>query len=186
MLISKEQLHLMVPKASKDNIDTFHEPLCKAMEEFAINTPLRIAAFIAQVAHESGNFYYTEEIASGSAYENRKDLGNLLPAALAAAHKQGSTTGKYFKGRGLIQITGYTNYVTCSLALNLPLLDNPRLLCKPINACRSAAWFFNIHNCNSKADVGLFDAICVTINGGYNGLKDRTANYTLAKQVLGI
>jgi putative chitinase len=186
MLITKEQLYLMVPKATKDDIETFYEPLCKAMEEFLINTPLRIAAFIAQVAHESGNFYYTEEIANGSAYENRSDLGNLLPAALTAAHKQGATTGKYFKGRGLIQITGYTNYVSCSLALNLPLLDNPKLLCEPINACRSAAWFFNIHNCNAKADVGLFDAITKTINGGFSHKEERDANYKLAKQVLDV
>ena len=95
----------------------FCEPLNNAMEKYSINTLLREAAFLAQVGHESGRLFYVKEIASGKAYEGRKDLGNT---------KVGD--GVKFKGRGLIQITGRTNYKQCGTDLKLDLLTHPELL----------------------------------------------------------
>ena len=184
MLLTKEQLHLMMPNASKSNIDKFLLPLNAAMEEFKIVKPLQIAAFIAQLAHESGSFHYVEEIASGSNYEFRKDLGNLEFEALQAAHTNHSTSGKFYKGRGLIQITGYYNYKACGTALKVDLITNPKLLSEEVYACRSAAWFWHSRSLNSYADLGKFSNITKLINGGFNGSTERLANYARCKKVL--
>ena len=184
MYISKEQLHKMLPNASTKNIDKFLIPINKALEEFSINTPLRIAAFVAQIGHESGSLHYVEEIASGSNYEFREDLGNLEFAALQVAHANYTTTGKFYKGHGLIQITGYSNHVSCALGLGIDCINNPRVLCEPINAARSAAWFWSVHKLNKKADIGLFDEISRTINGGTNGKEERRALYKNCLRVL--
>ncbi|WP_212590530.1 glycoside hydrolase family 19 protein [Williamwhitmania taraxaci] len=142
------------------------------MANFEISTPLRIRHFIAQLAHESGSFQYVREIASGNAYEGRKDLGNV-----------NAGDGVKFKGRGLIQITGRANYEKCSLALfgDRRLLDNPELLELPDNAVKSAAWFWQSHGLNALADKDDIRAITKRINGGYNGLVDRMAFYDIAK-----
>lgn len=147
-----------------------------AMEEFEINTPKREAAFIAQLAHESGSFRYVREIASGKAYEGRVDLGNTEPG-----------DGVRFKGRGLIQITGRANYQACSVALfgDDRLVASPVLLETPPEACRSAAWFWKSRSLNNLADLGKFLSITKRINGGTNGLADREAYYKRAKEVLG-
>lgn len=184
MLISHEQLHEMIPHTTDKLVDKYIVSINNAMEQFKINTPLRIAAFIAQIAHESVDLVYSEEIADGSAYEYREDLGNLRPEALAVAHANHSTTGKFFKGRGLIQITGYDNHLACSKGIGIDCVTNPRILCEPEYAAKSAAWFWNIHNLNSYADVGLFDKITHIINGGYNGKAERKENYIRCKEVL--
>ena len=186
MQLTSEQLHDMIPLATDRNIAKFLAPLNSAMYEFNINTPLRVAAFIAQIAHESGCLHYVEEIHDGSNYEYREDLGNLDFEVLQIAHANYSTTGRWYKGRGLIQLTGYTNIKACGKALGLDCVHSPKLLSDPINACRSAAWFWDTHNCNSLADVGLFTKITRTINGGTNGTAERVANYKLCKTVLGI
>ena len=182
--ISIEQLEKMAPFATDKARIAILTPLNEAMNEFNINTPSRIAAFMAQIIHESGSFKYTSEIADGSAYENRKDLGNLLPEALEAAHKAGTSTGKFYKGHGFIQITGFYNHRDCGKALGLDLVNQPELLCEVKNACRSAAWFWNIHNLNSYADVGLFGKITSVINGGSTSSTERLANYARCKKVL--
>ena len=146
------------------------------MTEFGIDTPARQAAFLAQVAHESGSLRYVREIADGSAYEGRADLGNIEPG-----------DGPRFKGRGLIQITGRANYRTCSKALygdDETLLQHPELLEDVVPACRSAAWFWWSHGLNSFADVGDFREITQVINGGGNGYNERWTYYQRAKTVL--
>ena len=173
-----------MPKATINNIDLFIDPLNAAMAEYNINTKPRMAAFLAQIAHESGQLRYVEEIASGKAYEHRKDLGNLLPEALKAAHAKGTTTGRFYKGRGLIQVTGYDNYLKCGQALEIDLVNNPHLLTMPIYAAKSAGWFFNTHGCNELTDVWLFGKITRIINGGYNGATERIAFYNAAKSAL--
>lgn len=185
-LLTTEQLLKILPTLQEELALEIIIPLNLAMEEFQINTKYRIAAFIAQIAHESGNFHYVEEIASGKAYEYREDLGNLQPQALEIAHANHSTSGQWFKGHGYIQITGYYNHKKCGEALGIDAVTNPKVLCTIENACRSAAWFWNIHNCNHLADVGLFGAITKKINGGFNGATERMTIYTKAKQVLKI
>lgn len=171
-MVTLEQLKKIVPYAGVRS-GVFLGPLNEAMAEFGINTPAREACFIAQIAHESGSFRYVKEIASGAAYEGRKDLGNTQPG-----------DGVRFKGRGLIQITGRSNYAACGKALGLDLIAHPELLEETTAACRSAAWFWQTHGCNELADEGNFKAITRVINGGYNGLADRVAFLTSAQRVL--
>lgn len=152
----------------------FAQPLTDAMAEHEINTARRQAAFLAQVAHESGQLRYTCELASGEEYEGRKDLGNSQPG-----------DGPLFKGRGLLQITGRTNYEACGRALDLPLVQTPQLLEAPAGACRSAAWFWVTHELNELADENKFCAITKIINGGYNGIDERLGYYLQARRTLG-
>lgn len=174
MALTIDQLRKCIPYAGP-RAAQFHPHLVAAMAEYGINTPLQQAAFLAQIAHESGSLRYVREIASGEAYEGRKDLGNTQPG-----------DGKRYKGRGLIQVTGRANYRQCSQALfsDDRLLDTPSLLEEPAEACRSAAWFWHSRNLNALADTGAFRAITRVINGGYNGYADRLAYYDRAKTIL--
>lgn len=178
-----EQLKKIIPRAG-GRAAVFLGPLNDAMAEFAIDTSARQSAFLAQVAHESGSLVYVSEIASGLAYNGREDLGNTRPEAVAIARQHGSTPGPWWKGHGLIQITGYDNHLACGVALGLDLIRRPLLLEQPVNAARSAAWFWKEHGLNELADVGAFRPITRVINGGFNGLADRLAFYQRATEVL--
>lgn len=169
------QLKSIMPHA-KGRATTFLTWLNAAMFEFGINTSKRAAAFIAQLAHESGELRYMRELASGEAYEGREDLGNTEVG-----------DGVKFKGRGPIQITGKNNYRDCSLALfgDERLLDHPELLEQPEHGCRAAGWFWKTRKLNHLADNGKFVAITKRINGGTNGLADREAYYKRALVVMG-
>lgn len=155
--------------------DLYAQPLSEAAAEFGINTPKRIAAWIAQIAHESGELRYVREIASGDAYEGRKDLGNTQ-----------SGDGVRFKGRGLLQVTGRANYSACGAALGIDLIADPEFLERPIPACRSAAWFWKSRSLNRFADSNEFGTLSRAINGGYNGLDDRIAYWLRARQAFGL
>jgi len=172
MALTAETLRKIMPYAGK-KADLFLPFLLKAMEEFNINTPLRQAAFLAQLGHESGQFRYVKELASGEAYEGRKDLGNTQKG-----------DGKRYKGRGLIQITGRANYTTLSKAFGVDFVAKPELLETPEWACRSAAWFWGTRKLNELADKEQFITITKRINGGTNGLKDRQELYAAAKHRL--
>jgi predicted chitinase len=184
--LDKETFEACFPHASKKNIDLYFPYYKGSCAKYCINTPIRLAAFFAQIEVESGSLHYVEEIADGSAYEYRKDLGNLLPEALEIAHKAGTTTGRFYKGRGHIQLTGFYNYKKYGDSLGLDLEHKPELLKEPQYAVASACLYFNSHGCNELADVGLFGAITKKINGGYNGSKDRLAAYSRNKKVFGL
>lgn len=175
-LVTANQLKHIMPLAGP-RADTFCASLNAAMAEFSINTPARQAAFIAQVAHESGQLRYTRELWGPTpaqvAYEGRADLGNSYPG-----------DGLLYRGRGLIQITGRANYKTCGAALGLDLVLFPELLEQPMYASRSAAWFWQSHGLNELADVGDQVKITRRINGGTNGLAERLAFFELAKKVI--
>lgn len=170
-MITGEQLAAIMPFAH-DRIAAFLVPLTAAMDEFMIVGPKRQAAFLAQVAHESGELRYTAEIADGSAYEGRADLGNTMAG-----------DGKRFKGHGLIQITGRTNHARCGQALGLNLESFPDLIMQPIGASRSAAWFWSDRKLNEEADFDRFGSITKKINGGYNGLDSRLHYWLSARKV---
>lgn len=174
MTVTRDQLIKILPYA-RQKASIFIDPLNAAMQEFDINTAARQAAFIAQCGHESGSFVYMEELASGTAYEGRKDLGNVQKG-----------DGVRFKGRGIIQITGRANYLECSKALfgDDRLIQFPELLEDPAIACRSAGWFWKSRGLNELADVGDFKRITKKINGGYNGMEDRLAHYQRALATL--
>lgn len=144
------------------------------MVEFSINTPLRAAAFLAQLAHESGELRYMEEIASGAAYEGRHDLGNTEPG-----------DGVRYKGRGPIQLSGRANYRACGAALGLDLEGDPAQAATPQVGFRIAGWYWQTHFCNELADDGYFKEITRKINGGQAGEASREAYYARAKEVLG-
>lgn len=134
-------------------------------KKFNITTNLRLAHFLSQCAHESGNFKWVVEFASGQAYEGRKDLGNTEPG-----------DGVKFKGRGYIQLTGRENYKKFSTFCNEDCVKNPDLVATKYPML-SAAYFFNKTNLWKTCDLGSTDDIVkkVTkiVNGGYNGLDDR-------------
>ena len=152
--------------------------LTLAMEGGKVNTRLRIAAFLAQIGHESGSLVYSKELGGPSyfaKYDGRKDLGNTQPG-----------DGGRFCGRGLIQITGRANYGRASQALfgDDRLLKTPELLEQPEWAAKSAVWYWTTRNLNALADADRFTDITRAINGGTNGLEDRKARYKYALTVL--
>lgn len=184
-MITLEELHKICPTTKIGLLATFIEPLNDAMKEFEIDlTPVREAAFLAQVAHESGGFFYVREIATGSAYDDRVDLGNTKAEAIDIAEQHGSSAGRWWRGHGLIQITGYDNHLRCGDALSLDLLHQPELLEEPVNAARSAGWFWNTRGLNDLADRGDFKLITKRINGGYNGYQERVTYWERAQEAL--
>lgn len=172
-LINKTQLSHIYTACSSDRIELFLPLLNETMQEFDITTPQRVRFFLAQVGHESGQLRYTEELATGEAYEKRLDLGNTSPG-----------DGVKYKGRGLIQLTGKRNYSLASLALELPLLDNPELLAEPRNASRVSGWFWQNNKLNALCDAGFFQELTRRINGGLNGYPDRYKLLQKAMEVI--
>jgi putative chitinase len=167
------QLCAIMPRLKKDKAEQYLPLLNAAMAEVEINTPRRRAAFLAQLAHESGELRYMEELATGEAYEGRKDLGNTQKG-----------DGARYKGRGPIQLTGRNNYRKAGQALGVDLEGSPQRAADPDVGFRVACWFWKVNGLNALADAGNFDAITRRINGGYNGKADRDARYLRALQVL--
>ena len=135
------------------------------LAKYGITTPLRLAHFFSQIAHESGGFKYLAELGGKSyfdKYEGRKDLGNTQKG-----------DGYKFKGRGYIQVTGRANYSEISKDLKIDFINNPELLEQEVNAMVSALWFWNKRKLNQFADLDDIKTITKKINGGYNGLKER-------------
>lgn len=182
MPITSQQLLQILPNAGKQ-AGVFASALNLAMDRYQINTPLRIAAFIAQVGHESGQFRYVREL-GGDQYLSKYDTGTLAKRLGNTPEADGD--GQKYRGRGLIQITGHTNYLACSKALfgDDRLLRTPELLEQAEWACKSAAWFWNSRNLNALADAGDMRGITRRINGGYNGLEERVEFYERGLEVL--
>ena len=180
-MITREQLVAIMPHAKK-RADQWLDPLNIAMAEFGIDTQRRVSAFLAQIAHESGELRYTVEIADGSAY----DTGRL--AARLGNTPEADGDGPRYKGRGLIQITGMENYRQASLALYgdpMVLLRNPEMLEEPYAAARSAAWFWWSRGLNVLADCpNSFQLITRKINGGLNGYAERVGYFEAAKRAV--
>ena len=139
-------------------------------KKFEIDTPLRWAHYLAQIAHESGEMRYSEEIASGEAYEGRKNLGNTQKG-----------DGVKYKGRGLIQLTGRANYTAYKAFCGYDVLEKPELLSQPIGAIRSSMWFWWKNGLNALADKDNVKAITKKINGGTNGMSSRLKYLEMAK-----
>ncbi len=142
------------------------------MGKYAIITRLRMAAFIAQIGHESGQLRYVREL-GGDAYLAKYDTGKLAQCLGNTPEADGD--GQKYRGRGLIQVTGYDNYEACSEALfgDSRLLVTPALLEQPVYASMSAGWFWQSRGLNTLADQGDFEKITRRINGGLNGWEDR-------------
>jgi putative chitinase len=194
MKLDANMLRQIAPATRPGNLSMYAPLLTELMPKYGINTPKRVTAFLAQLAHESASFNATEEYASGQAYEGRKDLGNVNPG-----------DGKRFKGRGLIQITGRFNYAACSKALfgDMTLIKHPEKLKEPKYAVESACWYWRTWGLNEVADnedtwthttrnpdgtpkhtYNKFEWLTKLINGGQNGLTERKIFYARAKQVI--
>ena len=194
MMLTIDQLSDLIPAASDVNILHFHGPINETLREFRIDNRLRIAAFLAQIAHESGSLRYTREIWGPTDAQRRYDmphhkateLGNDTKEARAIADLYDVTPGRFYSGHGLIQITGYFNHKKVSKALGIDAVNNPSLLCEPKWAAWSAGWFFIAHgitengkflNLNELADKYRITDITRCINGGINGLAERKKFY---------
>ena len=139
-----------------------------------ITTPPRACMYLAQLGHECAEGRYLEELASGAAYEGRKDLGNTQPG-----------DGRRFKGRGAIQLTGRANYAAAGADLGLELVTHPELAATLPHAFELAAWFWRKHALNTFGDSCDVETCTRRINGGRNGLAERLAYYERAREVLG-
>jgi putative chitinase len=166
-------LKTIAPKGSASILAGIANAMPGIVAEFALNTELRQAHFLAQLAHESAGFRTTVEYASGAAYEGRADLGNTQPG-----------DGVRFKGRGLIQLTGRANYAAASKALGVDFVKNPALAAQFPHAIRVAGWYWSTRKLNALADADNVRAVTKKINGGHNGLEDRERYLARAKKVL--
>lgn len=181
----------MIPKIISDQFEE--------LKKFGINTPLRLAHFLAQVAHESGDFKHTEENLNYSAEGLKKifpkyflndtalsyarqpeKIANRVYANRMGNGDEQSGDGWKFRGRGLIQLTGRNNYKEFDNFVNDNILENPDLVSGKY-ALISAAWFFNDNGINKVSDLGATDEVVrqVTrqVNGGLNGLPDRVEKF---------
>lgn len=180
MDISKMQFRAMLPHATARNIEVFYEPFVATCKKFDINTKQRLAAFVAQVAHESGSLRYMEEIASGEVY----DTGRLAAMLENTPEKDGD--GQKYKGRGLIQLTGRGNYKRFGKAVGQDFIKDPEKIEAPYWACMAAGWFWQYRKLNQFADSGDFETLTKKINGGLNGFSDRKERWAEAKKALSI
>ena len=181
-MITANQLRSIAPAMPAERANKYIAHLVEAMDEFEINTPLRAAAFLAQILHESGAFRWMEEIWGPTAAQRRyeppgkkaRDLGNTQPG-----------DGHRFKGRGPIQLTGRANYARYGRELGVDLINNPPLAATPEVAFRIAGLYWRKNGLNELADKQWFKTITKRINGGFNGLADRVNYYNRAKLTLG-
>lgn len=167
-------------------------------QEFAIDSPFRIAGFLSNTAHESGGFKFvrenlnysaaslmrvwpsqfpTVEIAQRYAMQPEK-IANRAYANRMGNRDEASGDGSKFLGRGLIQLTGKNNYVAYSLACNNEALQKPEIVELPKYAAESAGWFWDVNRLNTLADAQDVSGMCRRVNGGYNGLDDRQMKYS--------
>jgi len=157
-----------------DRPDLWADILGQTLEEAEATTVPRAAALLAQLAHESGECKWLEELANGSTYESRLDLGNTRVG-----------DGRRYKGRGLIQLTGRANYRQAGAAIGIDLELHPEEASKPRIAGRVAAWYWRTRGCNDLADNFDFEGVTRAINGGLNGIQHRQKYYLRALQALG-
>jgi putative chitinase len=206
MQITQDQLAQILP--GNPYVDHWCEALNKILPDYDINTPERVAAFIAQAAHESGNFTALHENLNYRAETLRKVFPKYFPDAATAEHYAGqpnkqelianrvyanrmgngdeaSGDGFRYCGRGLIQLTGKQNYCKFAESIETPVEAIPEFLTTFEGAIQSACWFWETNNLNQYADSGDILTMTKRINGGTIGLADRQAHYNHALQVFG-
>jgi len=179
------------------------EPLNATFERFGINTPRQQAAFLGQCGHECGNFKVFEEnlnyraetlmklwpkrfptLEFAKQYErNPKKIANSVYSNRMGNRDEASGDGYRFRGRGAIQLTGYSSYFHAGQALGVDFVSNPDLVATPLYALLTAGWFWSTHNCNNLAEGANWLGLTKKINGGTIGLEDRVAHTTLALNV---
>lgn len=202
-ILSKEQLNQLLP--GNPYIEEWYAALSQVLPDYDINSPRRVAAFVAQCAHESGNFrvlkenlnYKAEslmrvwpryfpglEVANQYAH-NQEAIANRAYANRMGNGDEASGDGWRYCGRGLLQITGRDNYQSFADSVSIPVEEAPAYLATFEGAAQGAAWFWEANNLNTLADQDDITTMTKKINGGTLGLAERTANYAAACQLLG-
>jgi putative chitinase len=204
-MLTLSQLKQLLPK--NPYVEHWHRALSQLLPDYDINTPNRIAAFVAQCAHESGGFMVLKENLNYKAATLRKIFPKYFPndqiaqeyaskpnkqvaiASKVYANRMGngdeaSQEGYKFCGRGLIQLTGKSNYQAFADSLEMDINDVPEYLVTFEGACQSACWFFEVNNLNRFSDQGDIKGLTRAINGGYIGLEDRIKHYEHALHIL--
>lgn len=205
-ILTRDQLAELLP--GNPYIDYWYNALVQLLPDYDINTPQRIAAFVAQCAHESGNFRVLKENLNYKAVTLRKIFPKYFPTDAIAAqyaalpNKQEAIANKVYGGRmgngpeetgdgfrycgrGLIQLTGKNNYEAFAMSIETPVEEIPEYLATFEGAAQSACWFWETNNLNKWADTGDIRELTRRINGGYIGLEDRIKHYNHALHVLG-
>jgi len=202
MLVSRAQLAKFFDHTPANVIDHYVEPLNNALQHFQINTPDRIAMFMAQVGHESGGLTHIEENlnyraerlpvvfpryfrdVNPSAYaRNPEKIANRVYANRMGNGPESSGDGYRYRGRGLIQLTGHDNYARFANDMGMSVEEAVEYLSTPEGAAMSAAWFWSKNGLNEIADRGDVVAATKRINGGTIGLVDRQAHYSEALHI---
>lgn len=179
MKITATQLKEICPNMTLAKAEKYVPFINQSIVAANLTTVKRLAFFLAQLAHESLQFYYTKEVASGKDYEPSKNP--------SLAKKLGNTTegdGIKYKGRSFIQVTGKANYGACGEFLGLDLINHPELLEEPVNAFKASVWYWISRDLNKYADSDNFKGLTKAINGAYNGLEDRVKYLNKALDVL--
>ena len=201
---TEDAVRQLIPKVK--NFDEWYNNLLNILPEYDIDTPKRVAAFMAQCGHESGGFTLMQENLNYSAKGLRGTFGKYFPnddiakqyerkpekiANRVYSNRMGngpeeSGEGWYFRGRGIVQITGKNNYTKCSQSLfeSNVLVENPDLLLETEYAIHSACWFWSAARLNELADIGDMKTMTKRINGGFIGLEDRIHHYNHAIEIL--
>ena len=200
------QLNQLKQMVRNPHIDHWHEAIDQLLPDYEINTPARVAAFIAQCAHESGNFVFVKENLNYRAaslmktfgkyfptqelaqqYEKRPEkIANRVYASRMGNGDEASGDGYRFCGRGLIQLTGRDNYTFFAGSLGIDVEEASEYLSTFEGAAQSACWFWETNNLNRFADAGDIKGLTRAINGGYIGLEDRISHYEHALHVMGV
>ena len=207
MELTKEQLKQLLPK--NPYIDNWYGALSQLLPDYEINTPQRIAAFIAQCAHESGEFttlkenlnyraptlrkifpkyFPNDEIANqyASLPNKQEAIANKVYANRMGNGDEASGDGFRYCGRGLIQLTGKDNYTWFAASIGITPDEASEYLQTFEGAAQSACWFWETNNLNQWADKGDILTLTKRINGGTIGLEDRIKHYEHALHVLGV
>ena len=184
--------------------EKYIDALNAAMEEFGIDTSQRRAMFLAQCCHESGHFRavsenlnykadslsrvfpkYFRDVDPNDYAKQPEKIANRVYGGRMGNGDEESGDGYRFRGRGLIQLTGKSNYIACSEDLEVDLIENPDYLITPEGAARSAAWFWSANDLNKYADADDIVGCTKRVNGGTIGLEERTELYDEAKALFG-
>jgi putative chitinase len=207
MELTLQQLQQLLPK--NPYVKQWHHALAQLLPDYEINTPQRIAAFIAQCAHESGGFTALKENLNYKAVTLRKIFPKYFPDDQTAQHyaslpnkqqaianrvyanrmgngDEASGDGYRYCGRGLIQLTGKDNYSWFAASLQITVEEASQYLETFEGAAQSACWFWETNGLNRLADTGDILMLTKRINGGTIGLEDRKRHYEHALHVLGV
>jgi putative chitinase len=205
MELTKGQLSQLLPK--NPYLDHWFHALEQLLPDYEINTPKRMAAFLAQCAHESGNFSATKEnlnyrpeslvklfskyfdLPTAQKYcalpNKQEAIANKIYASRMGNGDEASGDGYRYCGRGLIQVTGKANYTDFADSLEIKPEEAAEYMHTFEGAAQSACWFWESRKLNTYADRGDIKGMTKIINGGYIGLEDRISHFEHALHIFG-